>query len=145
MPIRDAYPRDNIADLAAGYGMPGDVVDGQDVLAVHEAVQTAVGRARAGEGPSLVECKTYRYRPHGEGLMDMSHDQPRPQEEIDTWKKRDPVKLFRQKLLDQEIATESDIENINREIEVEVEEADRFAVESPLPDIDNLQQILYAD
>jgi len=145
MPVRDAYPGENIADLAAGYCIPGVVVDGQDVLAVHEAVQAAVARARAGEGPSMVECKTYRYRAHSEGLLDMAHDRPRPQEEIDAWKKRDPVRLFKEKLLGQGIVTESDIEKIDMEIGAEVEEADRFAVESPLPEIDNLQQILYAD
>jgi acetoin:2,6-dichlorophenolindophenol oxidoreductase subunit alpha len=145
MPIKDAYPRKNIADLAAGYSMPGVVVDGQDVLAVHEAVQAAVSRARAGEGPSLVECKTYRYRAHGEGMMDMAHHQPRCQEEIATWRKRDPVTLFQNKLLGDGVVTEAELEQIERGIVAEMEEADRFAVESPLPDIHNLQQILYAD
>jgi len=72
MPIKDAYAKEDIADLAAGYGMPGVVVDGQDVIAVHETVQAAVERARNGEGPSLVECKTYRYRSHSEGA-DIAH------------------------------------------------------------------------
>lgn len=145
MPVKDAFPRENIADLAAGYSMPGVVVDGQDVLAVHEAVQTAVAISRAGEGPSLVECKTYRYRSHGEGMMDMSHNLPRPQEEIEAWKKRDPIILFAEKLLSGGVATGSDIDKIDREIDAEIKEADRFASESPLPNIDNLQQILYAD
>jgi acetoin:2,6-dichlorophenolindophenol oxidoreductase subunit alpha len=144
MPIKDAYPRENVADLAAGYNMPGVVVDGQDVLAVHDAVQAAVSRARAGEGPSLVECKTYRYRAHGEGMMDMVHHHPRREEEIAAWKKRDPVMLFQSKLLGEGLLTAAKIEKIEQAIAAELEEADRFAVESPLPDVDNLQQIVYA-
>jgi len=145
MPIKDAYPRENISDLAAGYDMPSVTADGQDVLAVHKAVQHAVARARAGEGPSMVECKTYRYRPHGEGLMDMVHDQPRPPEEIEAWKKRDPIGIFKEKLLNEGVASGSDIETIDRKIEAEMEEADRFATQSPLPNIDTLDQSLYAD
>jgi len=145
MPVRDAYPRENISDLAGGYGMPGVVVDGQDVLAVNEAVQTAVARARDGEGPSMVECKTYRYRPHGEGLMDMVHNRPRPLEEIEAWKKRDPIGLFKEKLISEGAAVESDLHKIDRQIEEEMDEADRFATESPMPRIDTLDQSLYAD
>lgn len=145
MPVSDAYPRENIADLAAGYNMPGVVVDGQDVLAVHEAVQAAVARARTGEGPSLVECKTYRYRAHGEGMMDLVHDKPRPQEEIEAWKIRDPIRVFKEKLLNRGIVTDSDLEKLDLEIEAEIEDADRFANESPLPDIKNLHRILYAE
>lgn len=145
MPIRDAYPGANLADLAQSYSMPGTVVDGQDVVAVHEAVQAAVGRARAGEGPSFVECKTYRYRAHSEGLMDMVHAQPRSQQEIEGWKKRDPVALLRGRLLSEGGATETELDEIDRAIAAEIEEADRFATESPLPNIRNLAQTLYAD
>ena len=120
MPIGDAYPRENLADLAAGYDMPGVVVDGQDVLAVHQAVQAAVARARKGEGPSFVECKTYRYRAHGEGLMDMVHNQPRSQEEIEAWKKRDPLMLFKTRLVGEGLATETDLANIDRDIDAEI-------------------------
>jgi len=145
MPLKDAYPREDIADLAAGYNMPGVVVDGQDVIAVHEAVQAAVERARAGDGPSLIECKTYRYRVHSEGSPDISHVDPRPQEEIEAWKKRDPIKLFQEKLLEQEILTQADIERMDAEATAEIEEVERFAMESPQPDSDILQKLLYAD
>ena len=144
MPIKDAYPREDIADLAAGYGMPGVVVDGQDVIAVHEAVQAAVERARTGDGPSLIECKTYRYRAHSEG-QDISHYGPRPVEEIETWKKRDPIKLFQDKLLEQDILTEADIERIDAEVTTEMEDAEQFAMESPVPGPDILAKGLYAD
>lgn len=145
MPIKDAYPKEDIADLAAGYAMPGVVVDGQDVVAVHEAVQAAVDRARAGDGPSLVECKTYRYRAHTEGVPDVSHAEPRPAEEIEAWKQRDPIKLFGERLLDQEILSPDDIGRIDREVAAETEEAERFAMESPVPDPAILDKALYAD
>lgn len=145
MPIKDAYPREDIADLAAGYGMPGVVVDGQDVIAVHEAVQAAVAKARAGEGPSLVECKTYRYRSHVEGFPDWVHGDMRPQEEIEAWKQRDPIKLFREKLLEQGVLTPKDVERIDREAAAEVEELERFCMESPIPDPSILGKMLYAD
>lgn len=145
MPIKDAYPKENIADLAAGYGMPAAVVDGQDVVAVHEAVQAAVARARAGEGPTLVECKTYRYRAHVEGVPDVSHAEPRPAEEVEAWKKRDPIKLFRERLLEQGVLSQDDVERIDREVETETDEAERFAMDSPVPDPAVLQRALYAD
>ncbi len=145
MPITDAYAREDIADLAAGYNMPGVVVDGQDVIAVYEAVQAAVERAREGDGPSLIECKTYRYYGHTIGTRDESHAVRRSQEEIDTWKKRDPIKLFEEKLLEQNVLTQADIERIDREGAKEAEEADKFAMESPLPDPSILEKALYAD
>lgn len=145
MPIKDAYVRQDIADLAAGYDMPGLAVDGQDVIAVHEAVQAAVERARAGEGPSLIECKTYRYYGHTIGTRDESHVGPRPQDEIETWKKRDPIRLFQDKLLEQGVLTQAEIERIDAEATKEAEEAERFAMESPLPTPDILQDALYAD
>jgi len=145
MPIKDAYPREDIADLAAGYDMPGVVVDGQDVIAVHEAAQAAVERARAGEGPSLIECKTYRYRSHSEGSRDVSHADLRPQEEIEAWKKRDPVKVFREKLVEQGVLTEADVERIDREADEWAAEIDRFATESPVPDASVLEKALYAE
>lgn len=145
MPIKDAYPREDVADLAAGYGMPGVVVDGQDVIAVHEAVQAAVERARAGDGPSLVECKTYRFRAHNEGSPDIAHADPRPPEEVEAWKKRDPIKLFQEKLLEQGVLTQADVERIGAEATAEVEEAERLAMESPVPSPDILEKVLYAD
>lgn len=145
MPIKDAYPREDIADLAAGYDMPGVVVDGMDVLAVHEAVQAAVDRARAGDGPSMIEAKTTRYRPHAEGVLDVLHTELRSEEEIEAWKKRDPITSFANKLIEQKVLTEADIERIDKEIHEEVEEMDRFAMESPLPDPPFLEKVLYAD
>jgi len=145
MPIKDAYPREDIADLAAGYNMPGMVVDGQDVIAVNEAVQAAVARARAGEGPSLIECKTYRYRSHSEGSQDIAHVDLRPEEEIEAWKQRDPIKLFREKLLGQNVITEADIEQIEKEADEWVAEADKFATDGAVPGPEVLENALYVE
>lgn len=145
MPIKEAYAREDIADLAAGYNMPGVVVDGQDVIAVHETVQAAVERARAGEGPSLIECKTYRFRTHSEGGKDVAHANLRPEEEIEAWKKRDPIKLFQERLLEQGVLTQAGIKKIDAEVTAEIEEAERFAMESPVPNPDILTKLVYAD
>src|SRR4030042_3173768 len=112
MHVSEYYAKEDIADMAASYGIPGVVVDGQDVVALYKAVMSAVERARAGKGPSLIECKTYRIRPHYELLPDLRGYEPRPQEEIDAWKQRDPIKLFQKKLLEQGILTQADGDRI---------------------------------
>jgi pyruvate dehydrogenase E1 component alpha subunit len=145
MPLRDAFPSEDITSLAAPYRMPAESVDGQDVVAVHEAVQRAVARARAGDGPSLVECKTYRYRAHAEGVPDISHYEPRPESEIAAWKKRDPVVLFGQRLLEDGVLTKGDLDRIEAEAMSEMDAAERFAVDSPSPDAANLEHMLYSD
>lgn len=144
-PISSAFPRENVADLAFGYNMPGVVVDGQDVMAVYEAADKALKRARAGEGPSLLECKTYRFRVHMEGDQDITPAGPRSQEEIDAWLKRDPIELYRRKLLEQGILTKADIERIDREAAAEMEDAKRFAEEGPMPDPEIIKKLVYAD
>ena len=145
MPIKDAFPRDDIADLAAGYDMPGVVIDGQDVLAVHEGVQAAVARARSGEGPSLVECKTHRFKSHSEGGRDISHFELRPAEEVEAGKKRDPIKLFQEKLLSDGVLSNADVERIDQETDAEAQEAEKFAEESALPDPEIMKTYLYAE
>jgi 2-oxoisovalerate dehydrogenase E1 component len=92
----DAAGNPNVAERGKDYGAPGFAVDGNDVLAVYEVTHQAVCRARAGEGPTLLECKTYRTRPHSEGMRDTGY---RTQEEIDAWKAKDPIKRFREYLL----------------------------------------------
>ncbi|MBM4448810.1 MAG: thiamine pyrophosphate-dependent dehydrogenase E1 component subunit alpha, partial [Chloroflexi bacterium] len=119
----------NIADRAAGYGIPGVVVDGMDVLAVYEAAGEAVARARKGQGPTLIEAKTYRFRGHFEG----DSGTYRPQEEIDRWKKRDPIDLYREKLLEMKVLTKKQAEEIDKEALAEMDKAIKFALESPFP------------
>ena len=137
----------DIAKFAPGYGIPGFVVDGQDVIAVYEAVQAAVGRARAGEGPSLIECKTFRLRGHSEGGPDVSMDQPRSKQEAERWlRDKDPVKLFGSKLLEEKVLTRADIDGIHKAAKDEIDEAARLAAEAPsIPNFEHLQSLLFAD
>lgn len=145
---RVSHPKENIADFAFGYGIPSAIVDGQDVLAVYKSVVPAIARARAGEGPTLLEIKTYRYRMHSEGGGDYSSQDPggiRPKDEIEAWKKRDPIKLFEEGLLKEGTLTEADIERTHKEALKEMEEAVKFAAESPFPDPKDMDKALYAD
>lgn len=120
----------NIADRAIGYGIPGIVVDGMDVMAVYEAAGEAVARARRGEGPTLIEAKTYRFRGHFEG----DSGTYRPKEEIEEWLKRDPLKSFKEKLLEMKLLTEKKADEIDQEMLAEIDQAVKFAQESPFPE-----------
>ena len=129
----------DIADRAAAYDMPGAVVNGNDVVAVYEAAGEAISRAREGKGPSLIECKTYRHRGHFEGDPCVY----RNQDELEEWKKKDPLINFEKKLLDMGVLTEDKVSDIKGSIEKELEEAVRFAEESPLPDVSELLDDVY--
>jgi pyruvate dehydrogenase E1 component alpha subunit len=128
MPTTKSCNIANIADRAVGYGIPGIVVDGMDVMAVYEAGEQAVARARKGQGPTLIEAKTYRFRGHSEGV-----DGPRPKEQVEEWLKRDPISHFTEKLLEMKVLTKKKVEEIDQEILAELEEAVKFAQESPFP------------
>jgi len=145
VPVEVAYPKENIADLAFGYGIPASVVDGQDVMAVYEAVQTAVDRARAGEGPGFIEFKTCRFRSQLEGAPDINQDGLRSEEVVNAWQQRDPINFFREKLLNEGILNQTDIDRIDREALDEAKEAERSTMESPAPTADILEKALYAD
>jgi 2-oxoisovalerate dehydrogenase E1 component len=132
----------DVARKAASYGLPGVAVDGNDVTAVYEAAGEAIARARQGSGPSLIECKTYRTRPHSEGMRDTGY---RTQEEIDSWKKRDPIDQFRQRLLNTETVGEQDFETIDAEVKALIQEALEFAQNSPWPDPATATDHVYSD
>jgi pyruvate dehydrogenase E1 component alpha subunit len=120
---------DNVADRAAGYGIPGVVVDGNDVSAVFEAARVAVDRARRGEGPTLLECKTYRLKGH-------SRFDPaayRPKDEVNEWLKKDAIARFQARLLEMGIITEEEIQRTVERARNDVEKATKFALESPFP------------
>ena len=122
-----------IVDRAAGFGMPGvRVEDGQDVLKVYEACKAAVDRARSGGGPTLVEVVTYRFNEHSEGLR-LGTDYRNADERAE-WTSRDPIVLFRQRLIDDGVATPEQLDAIEVEVLAEVDEAVRFTDESPFPD-----------
>jgi len=132
----------DVADRAAGYGMPGVVVDGMDVIAVYEAAGEAIARARAGEGPTLLECKTYRYYDHvgvrGMGLVYRTDD------EVIEWKKRDPIDLFESRLEEQGILSADQIKAVHDEVLAEIGKAIEFAESSPFPDPSTILDDVYA-
>lgn len=119
----------DIADMAANYGMPGEVVDGNDAIAVHEAARKAIGRARAGKGPSLLELKTYRIRPFGEGGTDL-----RNPKEIAAWSGRDPIERLRIDLVEIGELSDAMVHSIGDAADREMQEARAFAEASPFPD-----------
>lgn len=130
----------NVADRAAGYGIPGVVVDGNDVVAVHEAASEAINRARQGKGPSLVECKTYRHRGHFEGDPCVYREDA----ELQEWKAKDPIPRLEKKLLELEVLTPSKIEEIQGALQNELDVAEQFAEESPFPDLSELMEDVYS-
>ena len=133
-----------IVDRAFGFGMPGiRVENGQDVLEVYDAVAEAVERARRGEGPSLVEIMTYRFREHSEGLR--INTDYRDTDERELWLSRDPIVLFREALVERNLATAGEMDAIEAEITQEVEDCVTFAMESPDPDRSVAFADLYSD
>jgi 2-oxoisovalerate dehydrogenase E1 component len=130
----------SVAARAQGYGLPGVEVDGNDVLAVYQAAGEAVSRARAGHGPTLIECHTYRTRAHSEGMRDTGY---RTQDEIDSWKARDPIGLYKAYLLEAGAVTQAEIDALEAEIKKTAEAAADFARKSPLPDPATVEDYLY--
>ncbi len=135
----------NITDIsvrATGYNIPGLTVEGNDILAVYHAAAEAIARARNGEGPTLLECKTYRWRGHHEGDPNQGCTY-REREEIEQWKEKCPLKNLEQKMLKQGVK-EADIEAIQEEIQQAVLDAVEFAINSPFPEIEEAQEDIYA-
>ncbi|RFS15849.1 pyruvate dehydrogenase (acetyl-transferring) E1 component subunit alpha [Emticicia sp. C21] len=115
--------------IGESYDMPAEPVDAMDVEMVHEAVKRAADRARAGEGPTFLEFKTYRFRGHS-----MSDPQKyRTKDEVEEWKSRDPLELVKDRILKNGIATEAELEEIDNRVKAKVEESVKFAEESPFP------------
>lgn len=139
-PQNKQAPVADLARRAEGYGFPGVVVDGNDVLAVYEATKSAVERARAGEGPTFIEGKTYRFRGHYEGDPMVY----RSKAELEAWRSRDPLPAFRQRLLDDGIEG-AEIEALEAEIQAGLDEAVAFAADSPPPEPESALEGVYAD
>ena len=141
-PATDTLALGDVAARAAGYGIPGVVVDGNDVLAIYKVTATAVNRARAGEGPTLIECKTYRLRMHTErpGQLDR-----RPQEEIETWLQKEPIKRLANDLMEQGILNEEGWQEMDGEVLAAIEAAAKFAEDSPFPDPEMAVEDVFVD
>lgn len=139
--INYAMSTPTITDRAASYGIPAVSVDGNDVLAVYEAVADAVTRVRKGEGPIFIECRTCRWQGHFEGDPQETY---RIKKEIEECKKGDPILRFRKKLVEMGVLTEKDADKIREEALEEMDKAVKFAEESPFPDPEELLTDVYA-
>jgi pyruvate dehydrogenase E1 component alpha subunit len=132
----------DVAVRATAYDMPGVVVDGNDVTAVFQAAEKAVKRARAGEGPTLVECKTYRWRGHHEGDPNQGA-RYRTREEIDVWKNKCPIERFARQLVRNRTATAKKLETIDREITGRIDAAVAYAETSEFPAYEEMFEDVY--
>ncbi len=140
MSVKRAFPVENIADRAVAYGIPGVAVDGNDVLAVYAAVAEAVERARSGQGPSLIECKTYRWKGHSKS----DQERYRTREEVAAWKKKDPIVRFESDLIQKGVIAHEDADAIKQAAHASIEEALAFAEASPEPKLEEIAEGVYA-
>ena len=141
-PVEYALSIENVADRAPGYNMPGVVVDGMDVFAVHEAAGQAVERARSGQGPSLLECKTYRY--YGHTVFDNPRSY-RTEEEEQHWRARDPLIIFRDRVTGEGAIQKEELDEIDQRVEQMIRDAIKFADDSPLPANEEVYTDVYVD
>ncbi len=131
----------DIYKLADAYDMPGDSIDGMSPEAVHDAVSRAVNRARQGDGPTLIEIKTYRYKGHS-----ISDPQKyRTKEEVEEYKQKDPIEQVLKTIREKRFASEEELETINKRVNDQVEESVKFAEESPWPDDSEVYKDIYVD
>ena len=135
------HPSDDLVNQAKAYEMAGVSVNGQDVEEVYAAAEEAVERARNGDGPTLIECKTYRYKGHYEGDPQWYKEN----EDLPEWRTADPIIEYREKLIEKGIITEEEYEEMQAEMEAELDEAVQFAKDSPLPEPEEAYEGLYAE
>lgn len=137
----DAAGNPNVGERGAAYAMPGVTIDGNDVLAVYDAAGEAIARARAGGGPTLLECRTYRTRAHAEGMRDVGYRSP---EEVNHWKEQDPILRYQRILLEMGAASGAQLGVIEGEVRAIVAEAAEFASSSPWPDPATVGNYVYS-
>jgi 2-oxoisovalerate dehydrogenase E1 component len=135
VPFRYAAGNTSVALRGASYGLPGVEVDGNNISAVYQAAEEAVARARSGGGPTLIECKTYRTRPHAEGMGDYTY---RTREEVTAWRERCPIKRLRSLLIADLVATKEELDAIDAEVLAQVTTASQAAEQAPQPDAERL-------
>ncbi|MEF8789186.1 MAG: thiamine pyrophosphate-dependent dehydrogenase E1 component subunit alpha [Haloarculaceae archaeon] len=139
--IQEQQSIEDLAQRAASYDIPGVRADGMDPDDVFAAASEAVDRARAGEGPSLLVCETYRFEGHHEGDSQFYRDE----DELSAWRARDPLRTYPERLVDEGVITEDEYEELQAEVETEIDEAVAFARESDLPDPETAYENLYAE
>ncbi len=142
VPFAYAARNTEVAQRAAGYGIPGVAVDGNDVLAIYEVAGAALQRARSGGGPTLIECKTYRTRPHAEGMRDGSY---RSVEEVESWKARDPIQMLHATLVADGQIDEDELAGVDAEVQAQIADAYEFAKNSPYPDPATASDHIYSE
>jgi len=142
-PQRDHQSIKDVAVRAQGYDVPSEIVDGMNVIDVYKAVNKAVVRARNGEGPSLIECKTYRFRGHVEGDPDAGLY--RTKEELEEWKQRDPIVLLKKDLLENYSVADEELAAIEENVTNEINEAIEFAKKSPFPKPESALEGLFVE
>lgn len=142
MPISKCLAETNIAKKADAFGLPGIQIDGNDVIGVYQTAKKAIERARNGEGPSLIECRTYRWRGHVGPNLDLEKGL-RTKEELDSWMEKCPIKRLEELLTKENILSKTEKEQIRKDIEKKVEEAIGFAIESPYPDKEKLAKDIF--
>jgi len=140
MSTRRALAIERIAQRADAYGIPGVTVDGNDVLEVYEAARKAVETARSGEGPILLECVTYRWKGHSKSDQELY----RTKEELQAWKKKDPIARFRKLLVSEGVITKEEVATIEEEANRTIATALEYAQSSPEPDVDTILEGVYA-
>jgi 2-oxoisovalerate dehydrogenase E1 component len=140
VPFSYAAGNPGVACRGACYGLPGVEVDGNDVREVYEASEQAVLRARCGDGPTLIECRTYRTRPHAEGMGDYSY---RTREEVEDWKARCPILRFRGSIIEEALAQAAELDAIEAEVDAEIGDALQFAAASPWPKPETAAQFVF--
>ena len=140
--IREVTATKDIATRAKAYDIPGIIVDGNDVLEVYRVTKEAIKRARQGEGPSLIECKTYRFKGHHVGDPGWVY---RLEKETKEWMKRCPIKTFRERMIKEKIASEEEVNLIEKDVKEIITEVIDFAVQSPYPAEKEVYEDLYAE
>jgi TPP-dependent pyruvate/acetoin dehydrogenase alpha subunit len=138
--VRETTPLDDLAERAAAYAIPGHIVDGQDVDAVHAWVHDAIARARGGDGPTLIEAKTYRYRGH-------SRTDPasyRPPGELDQWRERDPIELLGSKLAADGVLSADEQKALRGELQQQIDDSAARAADAPIPTLETMETYVYA-
>ena len=143
-PYRTTCNVENISDRAAGYHIPGVVVNGQDPFAVYEAAKAAVERARAGEGPTMIECKTYRIEGHFVGDPELYRSK---EETMKIFHDTDPLKKFREKMAESmnNLVTSAECDEIDAKVDAKIKAAKEFAMDSKQPDASEYMKFVYAD
>jgi pyruvate dehydrogenase E1 component alpha subunit len=134
----------DVASRAAAYDMPGVIVDGNDIQEVYSAATKAIRRARTGEGPTLIECKTYRWRGHHEGDPNQG-TRYRSKEEIEEWKKKCPIAKIEHQILKNNMASKDALKQVDKEIEELINQSVNFAKESDFPSVNEMYEDIYVN